>query len=223
MSKAWSTLTECVRAGTAVNYQEMVDREGEWMEAFISAMHQGGLARATELVKAVGVEGVNRLLDVGGGSGVYSIAFAQAGSSLQAEVIDLPFVVKIAQRHIAEAGLAQRVTTRIADLRSDDLGENFDLILLSAICHMLSPRENRDLFVRCSRALAPEGRVVIRDFFLEPEKTTPRSAALFAVHMLVATEGGGTYTEEEFRDWLQEAGLENVSRLAGDLIVAKRK
>jgi cyclopropane fatty-acyl-phospholipid synthase-like methyltransferase len=201
----------------------MAGRGKEWMDAFITAMHRGGLERAPRVVRSVGVEGVDRLLDVGGGSGVYSIAFAQARSELEAEVIDLPYVVDIAQRHIDEAGLAERITTRIADLRIEEFGQDYDLILLSAICHMLSPQENEDLFKRCYRALAPEGRIVIRDFILEPDKTAPRSAALFALHMLVATEGGSTYTEGEYRNWLQKAGLKDFRRLAGDLIEATRR
>jgi hypothetical protein len=89
---------------------------------------------------------------------------------------------------------------------------------------MLGPAENQDLFRRCHRALAPNGRIVIRDFILDPDKTTPRGAALFAVHMLVNTRGGSTYSEEEYRGWLESAGFRQVTRLApaGDMIVARR-
>lgn len=219
---AWSTLTECVRAGTAVGYRTTAEHEKEWTHHFIAAMHRGGLARAAALVKAVGAEGVSRLLDVGGGSGVYSIAFAQAQPGLHAEVLDLPAVVLIAQRHIDEAGLSDRIITRVGDLRTDEFGKGYDLVLLSAICHMLSPEENRDLFRRCYRALASGGRVVIRDFILEPDKTAPRSAALFALNMLVATEGGSTYSQQEYTAWLEQAGFQNVTRLSGDLLVASR-
>jgi predicted O-methyltransferase YrrM len=82
--------------------------------------------------------------------------------------------VPIAQKHVEEAGLAERVTTRVGDLTVDEFGKGYDLILLSAICHMLDPEQNLDLFRRCYRALAPRGRVVIRDFILEPDKTAPR-------------------------------------------------
>jgi predicted O-methyltransferase YrrM len=219
---AWSTLTECVRTGTAVAYEEMAGRDREWMQDFIAAMHRGGLAGAPRLVQAVGTEGVSRMLDIGGGSGVYSIAFAKASKDLRAEVLDLPSVVPIAQRYIEEAGLAGRVTTRVGDLRKDDFGRNYDLALLSAICHMLSPQENKDLFRRCYKALAPKGRIVIRDFILEPDKTAPKWVAIFALNMLVATQGGGTYTEQEYAVWLREAGFRNFTRFSDDLIVASQ-
>jgi len=222
MWSSWSTLTDCVRTGTAVGYQEFTERDPKWMQNFIAAMHRGALAQAPSLVAAVGAKGVKRLLDVGGGSGAYAIAFAQASTDLHAEVLDLAAVVPMAQKHIDEAGLSARVRTRVGDLRKDDFGRNYDLVLLSAICHMLSPGENRDLFRRCHRALATGGRIVIRDFILEPDKTAPKGAALFALNMLVATQGGSTYTEQEYRSWLEQAGFRSVSRASEDILQAVR-
>jgi len=95
--------------------------------------------------------------------------------------------VAIAQRHISEAGLSDRVRVRVGDLRTDELGEGYDLVLVSAICHMLDEDENRDLLRRCSKALAPKGRIVIREFILDPNRAGPPFATLFALNMLVGT------------------------------------
>jgi len=213
----WSTLTECVRAGTSVTYQEGAGRSEDWTEAFIAAMHRNAAERAPLVVRAVGVERVGRMLDVGGGSGAYSIAFAQANPALQADILDLAAVEPIAQRHIQAAGVADRVKVRAGDLRCDRLGEGYDLVFVSAICHMLSPAENRDLFGRCREALASGGRVVIQDFILEPDKTAPRFAALFALNMLVGTRAGSSYSEPEYAAWLGEAGFQEIrhARLPG--------
>ena len=215
--RRWSTLTECVRAGAAVVHDEVAGRGEDWTEAFIAAMHRNALERAPLVERAVGVENVRRMLDVGGGSGAYSIAFAQANSALQAEILDLAAVEPIARRHIREAGVADRVQVRAGDLRSGPLGEGYDLVFVSAICHMLSPDENLDLLRRCRQALAPGGRVVIQDFILEPDKTAPRFAALFALNMLVGTRAGASYSEPEYSAWLAEAGFQDVrhARLPG--------
>jgi (2Fe-2S) ferredoxin/ubiquinone/menaquinone biosynthesis C-methylase UbiE len=222
----WSTLTDCVRAGTAVSHREMGERGEDWTSSFIAAMHRIAAERAPLVVAAVGTEGVERLLDVGGGSAAYSLAFAQASKKLHSTVLDLPTVLPIARGHIQAAGLAARVHTRAGDLRRDDLGTNFNLILISAICHMLSPAENQDLLRRGFRALAPGGRLVIQDFILEPDKTTPRQAALFALNMLVGTEAGSTYSYEEYAAWIRGAGFEDVRhiRLPGpsSLMMARR-
>ncbi len=209
----WSTLTECVRAGTSVTQAETAGRGQDWTEAFIAAMHRNAAERAPLVVRAVGAENVRRMLDVGGGSGAYSIAFAGSNPSLQAEILDLGTVEPIALRHIRDAGLEDRVKVRAGDLRSGPLGEGYDLVFVSAICHMLSPEENLDLLTRCREALVPGGRTVIQDFILEGDKTAPRFAALFALNMLVGTRGGSSYSEPEYAAWLGQAGFREVRRV----------
>jgi SAM-dependent methyltransferase len=211
--RRWSTLTDAVRAGHAVGVAEMAERGDDWTVPFIAAMHRGAAQRAPLVVQAVGTKGVARMLDVGGGSGAYSIAFARASATLRAEILDLPAVLPIAEGHIAEAGLAGRVTTRVGDLRTDDLGSGFDLALLSSICHMLGPKENRDLLSRAARALAPGGRVVVSDFVLDADGTGPQQAVLFSLNMLVGTPSGGAYREAEYAAWLGAAGLAGVERV----------
>ena len=211
--RRWSTLTDAVRAGHAVGAQEMAARGDDWTVPFIAAMHRGAAQRAPQVVQAVGTDGVRRVLDVGGGSGAYSIAFARASSDLHAEILDLPAVLPIAQGHVREAGLEGRVTTRAGDLRSDALGAGYDLVLLSSICHMLGPDENRDLLARAARALAPGGRVVVSDFILDEEGTAPRQAVLFSINMLVGTPSGRSYRESECRAFFTAAGLVDVRRI----------
>jgi (2Fe-2S) ferredoxin/2-polyprenyl-3-methyl-5-hydroxy-6-metoxy-1,4-benzoquinol methylase len=211
--KNWSTLTECVRAGTSVIHREVDERSSDWTQAFIAAMHRNAVERAVPLVAAVGAQGVRRMLDVGGGSGAYSIAFAAANPELQAYILDLVAVVPLAQRHIDEASLAGRVHTRIGDLRTDHLGEGYDLVLVSAICHMLDEKENAHLIGRCFDALAPGGRLAIQEFILEPDKCAPQSAALFSLNMLVGTRAGASYSEPEYTAWMHAAGFTAIHRV----------
>lgn len=224
--RTWSTLTEAVRTGTPVTYREIPERGADWTEAFIAAMHRNAAERAPWVVQAVGTEGIHRMLDVGGGSAAYSIAFAKASESLRAEIVDLAAVLPIAQRHIQQAGLEDRIQAREGDLRRDALGAGYDLVFASAICHMLSPEENLDLLKRCHQALASGGRVVIQDFVLEDDKTAPKFAALFALNMLVGTPAGSSYSENEYAAWLKHAGFQDVRhlRLPGstDLMIGVR-
>ncbi len=222
----WSTLTDCVRAGTAVELREMSHRGDDWTEPFIAAMHANASERAPAVVRAVGAAGVRRMLDIGGGSGAYSIAFAQANPELRAEILDLASVVLIARKHIEEAGVAAQVTPRVGDLRAGLFGGGYDLVLISAICHMLGPDENRELLAKSFAALAPGGRVVVQDFILDPDRAGPRMAALFALNMLVGTAGGNTYTEAEYALWLREAGFPEIRRVnlpgPASLMIGKR-
>ena len=211
--QTWSSLTEVVRTGAPLGHRAMDDRGDEWTAPFIAAMHRNAAVRAPQVVQAVGAECSGRLIDIGGGSGAYAIAFARANPKLEAEVFDLGTVTQIAERYITEAGLAGRVRTRVGDLRKDAFGSGYDLALLSAICHMLSPAENQDLLRRIRGCLTPGGRIVIQDHLMAPDKTAPRSGTLFAINMLVGTPGGSTYSEAEYGEWLGSAGFTEVGRV----------
>ena len=54
---------------------------------------------------------------------------------------------------------------------------------------------------------------MVQDFILEPDKTAPRAAALFALNMLVGTTAGSTYSEPEYANWLRDAGFTSVRRV----------
>ena len=206
----WSTLTECVRTGTSVAPRV---RDENWAKTFIAAMDRNAKERAGAVVKAIGGRGIKRTLDLGGGSGAYSIALARAIPGLTSEILDTGDVVPLAQDYIRKAGLADRITTRVGDMLSDPLGKNYDLILVSAICHMFSPGENRELLQRAYFALAAKGQIVVQDFILEPAKTAPRAAALFSLNMLVGTRAGSSYSEPEYASWLRDAGFADVRRV----------
>ena len=220
----WSSLTDRLRTGKPVDFTSMAQRGAEdWTVPFIAAMHRNAAHRAPLVVRSVGADGVRRLLDIGGGSGAYSIAFAQSNPTLSADIFDLATVLPIAEGHVANAGLSARVRTRAGDLTRDDFGgksgDSYDLVLLSAICHMLGPDENL-------AALMPGGRVAIQDHVMNDNGTAPRAGALFAINMLVGTPNGSSFSLTQYRQWLVQAGFSDVQhvRLPGpnDLLLARK-
>jgi len=219
----WSALTECVRKGEPA---PRGPRDAADTEAFIAAMHANAAQRAPALIAALDLTGVHRALDVGGGSGGYAVALARAVPALRVEVLDLADVVPLTARYVAAAGVSDRVTAKAGDLNADDLGAGYDLVLISAICHMNGPAQNADLIHRAAKALAPGGRLVVHDHVLEPDRTAPKAGAIFAINMLVNTAAGGNYTEAEYFAWMSEAGLVDLAhaRLPGPtgLIVGRR-
>ncbi len=206
----WSTLTDAVRHGSAVAGRST--RPPDWTRNFIAGMQRNAKVRAPLVVKTLGTEGLRRILDLGGGSGIYSIAFAQASPDLRCEILDVPEVVPLTSGYVAKAGVDAQVTIRAGDMLHDDLGSGYDLVLLNAICHMFSEEQNRELFRRIQRALAPKGRLAVQDFILNPEKTGPVFAALFSLNMLVGTGGGASYSESEYSAWMKDAGFAEVRR-----------
>jgi predicted O-methyltransferase YrrM len=181
--------------------------------AFIEAMHVVSSPQAERLAAEAGVGGARRLLDVGGGPGTYTAAFLRAAPELRATLFDLPPVVEIARERLSAAGLLDRVTLVGGDFEADELPAGHDLAWLSAIIHQNGPSQNDALYGRIFRALAPGGRLVLRDHVMESDRTRPRAGALFAVNMLVGTAHGGTYTFGEIRAGLERAGFVRVRLL----------
>jgi len=191
----------------------MEDRGDEWTEAFIAAMHKNTRMRAPQVAAALDLKGVRRVLDLGGGSGGYSIAFARANPRLEATVFDLPTVTPLTRKYADTTKVGARVKTVAGDLHSDAYGSGYDLVFISAIAHMNSPQENLEMLEKAHAALEKGGRVVVQDFILRDDKTRPVTAALFALNMLVGTRSGSAYSESEYRRWLDEAGFTGVERL----------
>jgi len=207
----WSTLTDAVRRGTCVPIDR--DNTPEWTSNFIAGMQRNAKDRAPLVVKALGTTGVHRVLDLGGGSGAYSIAFAKASPDIQCEIVDVPEVVPLTAEYVRKAGVSAQVSVRPGDMLQGGFGSGYDVILLNAICHMFSEEENRDIFRRTRQALGPGGRLVVQDFILNPDKTGPQHAALFSLNMLVATDAGASYSEPEYTDWMKDAGFAEVRRI----------
>jgi len=208
--KNWSNLTRIVTETGGVDSMDGGFENAEDQKAFIGAMHVVGRAHAPKIVQAVNPGKARRLIDVGGGSGTYTIAFLEASPEMSATLFDLPDVVAMGRERITEAGLMDRVTLVAGNFYTDCLPSGHDLALVSAIIHMNSPEQNVDLYKKIFDALVPGGRIIIRDHVMKPDNTAPKSGALFAVNMLVATPGGGTYTYEAIKTGLIAAGFEKI-------------
>jgi len=218
---SWSTLTGAVRKGGLVRQRPVDERDDTWFVAFIAAMHGRAVNEAPRLVGQLDLTGVSRVLDVGGGSGAYSMAFVRAKDGLQATVFDLPNVVSLTQGYVKKEGLSDKINTVSGDYNKDELPAGYDLAFLSAIIHSNSPQQNQSLFNKVSKALNPGGRIVVSDFIMDDNRTSPAFGAFFALNMLVNTSKGDTFTESEVKGWMTQAGLSFVERKGGVMIGKK--
>ncbi|MBI5725966.1 MAG: methyltransferase domain-containing protein [Planctomycetes bacterium] len=206
--RSWAQLAGVVRSGRRAERPPSVRGEQGDLEAFIEAMNDVSRSLAPGLVKALGPLRLGHLLDVGGGPGTWTIEFLRAFPQARATLFDLPEVIPIARRHIAEAGLEDRTRFVPGDLETDEpLPSGADLAWVSAIVHMNSREENRQLFAKVHAALKVGGRILIRDIVMDEDRTSPTDGAMFAINMLVNTPGGGTFTFEELKDDLLTAGF----------------
>jgi ubiquinone/menaquinone biosynthesis C-methylase UbiE len=213
--QTWSTLTECVKKGGSVYSRPKTinNRDHKWLEAFIGAMHYRASRQAAGIVSKLDLKKVKKVLDVGGGSGAFAMAFVKANKNISATVFDLPNVTPITQKYIRESKMSDKVRTISGDYNTTAFPKGFDLIFLSAIVHINSFEGNVKLINKCASALNPGGRIVIQDQVMDDDRILPVGGALFALNMLVGTEEGDTYTEKEMRQWFTKTGLRFDGRI----------
>jgi predicted O-methyltransferase YrrM len=225
--RRWAQLAHVVKTGQPAQRTPSVRGETGDAEAFIGAMHNISAPIADQVIRGVQPLQFRHLLDLGGASGTWTIAFLRACPAAQATLFDLSHVIPMAQRRLAAAGLDQRVRLVVGDFAKDNLPLGADLAWVSAIVHQNSRAQNRVLFANVFAALALGGRIAIRDILMEPDRTQPVAGALFAVNMLVATESGGTFTFAELREDLEASGFAAVTLARADeamnAIVVARK
>jgi predicted O-methyltransferase YrrM len=209
--RRWSRLTNVAGGKDDDGYGKTgPTRSADELRAFIGAMHVVAAPRAQEIVAAVNPGAATFLLDVGGASGTYTIAFLQSCPDMRATLFDRPEVVEMARDRLRSAGMENRVTLVAGDFYEDEFPPGHDLAFVSAIIHQNSLDQNADLFRKVFRALKRGGRIVIRDHVMEPGRVHPVDGAIFAVNMLMGTSGGGTYTYEEIESGLSRAGFGKI-------------
>ncbi|MCK4305559.1 MAG: methyltransferase domain-containing protein [Candidatus Eisenbacteria sp.] len=220
----WARLAEAVRTGKPVG---RASRRGASRERFLRAMIEGSRPSVSEVVTQLDLSGCGSLLDLGGGMGAYAVAFARRWPHLRVTLFDLPDVVTWAQCYFREEGMESRIGRIAGDARRDRLGGPYDAIFISNVLHIFSSREITSVLRRARRALNPGGIVAVKDFALRPDRRGPLRAGVFSLNMLVASEQGGVYTDDEYEEMMNRAGLEktaqNEMREASVLLVARAR
>jgi len=214
--RRWAQLSRVVQTGRPAECEPSIRGEAADQAAFIGAMHTVSGPVADAVIAEIELPAFRHVLDIGGASGTWTIALLRAVPGARATLFDLPEVIPMARDRLAAEGLAGRVTLVPGDFYTDELPAGADLAWLSAIAHQNSREQNRALFEKIRRALAPGGVLLIRDIVMDDTHTQPPGGAMFAVNMLVATEGGGTYSLAEYAEDLIAAGFRQPVLLRHD-------
>ncbi len=214
-SKNWVRLKESVLLNRPVekfNLFKIVDTQA--IERFAQAMHNTAMGHAELLSKKVSLSRYKTLLDLGGGPGTFTVHFLKENPNLTATIFDVPPTLKVTRKLVQDAGFLDRVTFIEGDFNRDLIKGTFDVCFLSHIIHGQGEDQNEALFRKIFALLNSKGELIVQDFFLNSDRKSPQFATLFALHMLVGTDKGRTYSFDEVERWMSLAGFTRISRSA---------
>ena len=174
-----------------------------------AAMQSHSLPAATGLARNAGFEGLSRLLDVGGGSGCFAIALAQAHPSLRCSVMELPAMCDVASGYIRDAGVEDRVDTLAVDMFRQEWPRGYDAIFFSNVFHDWDFETCSWLARQTYEALPAGGRIYLHEMLLDDDGNGPLTTASFSMLMLLGTQGQ-QFTLPELQSILGGAGFEPV-------------
>lgn len=181
-SLQWFQLPDIIRGNEKIN-QELSYIRSDY-RTFITAMNNiGNLGEAEALRDVVDLSGCKRMIDAGGGSGLYSIALCQKYPELYSTILDVKDTLAVTEEMIADREERKRIDLREGDFLTDTLGDNVDVVLLSDVIYEDSTA--KIVLRNAWNSLAENGALIIRGYYADPEKSRSLFGALFAVKELV--------------------------------------
>jgi len=198
-------------SGTGATLYEHLSAHPDLERIFQDAMQSISVQANDLLARSVDFTQFRNLLDVGGGNGTNIMNLARHNPHLKAGVFDWPSVCAIAERHIVENGLADRLRAVRGNCFVDPFPRDVDCILFAHFLTIWSEEKNRILLKKAYEALPPGGAAIVFNMMQRDDETGPLSAAWGSPYFLtLATGEGMLYTWSEYRTWMQEAGFKTV-------------
>jgi len=215
----WGKLEETIRSGRRSVDRHVFETDPELGGNVLAVLHRIGQQSGPDFAKRLQLNGPVRFLDLGGGAGTNAIAFCKTYPELIATVFDLPATLRLTEKTVKEAGLESRIALLAGDFNKNGLGGPYDVVLMSDILHYQMFDTNQALVKRVYDHLAPGGRLIIKDRFLDEAGTGPAWTTAFAVHILVNTQQGSCYKTTDAMQWMTNAGFTSVVELEKTAVV----
>lgn len=210
--ESWNRLDEAVTTGSPTRGRSSTSDESA-REHFLMGMFNIAMQLAPRVTTQLDLGGRERLLDLGGGPGTWAIHFCLANAGLTATVFDLPTTQPFAKKTIERFGLADRVRFQGGDFLEDSIEGRYDAAWLSHILHSEGPETCQRTVNKAVAALEPGGLILIHEFVLNDDLTSPLKPALFSLNMIVGTPEGRAYSEGQLKSMLNDAGCKDIERL----------
>lgn len=204
--QGFAMLEDSVRTGKPRDYVRSDDDQ----EIFSAGVASFTIGAANGLAEVYDFSRHKKVLDLGGGTGVFLDIILSRYPAVRGTLFDSPEVAAIARKQLAKSKAASRIEVVAGDFMKDSIPGGHDAVIIANIVHYFSP-ENNTKIMRSLRAGVPSGaRALIVDFWTDPTHTEPVPAALMAGEFLINCPEGDVYSRPDAAGWFAKSGWQEV-------------
>lgn len=201
----WDGLSDLLNRGEASDRTRALGKVEP--HRFTLAMHSlGMIGEADALTDAIALDGCHDLVDVGCGSGIYSMELCRRYPELRATLIDTEEVLKTTSQILQGTDLAGRIALCARDIVADSYGENRDVVLLSDVLYQSEPT-CLTILRSAHRALSPGGTLLVRGYFSDPDEGQGAFGAMFDLARMLWAPDREPITVSCLRQWIAGVGF----------------
>jgi SAM-dependent methyltransferase len=212
----WLHLNEAVKTGAPPIALNQEAAGPEFFSVLVENIIPMSYPAAVTLGQSLGLAGKRepvRVLDIAAGSGIWGIALAQESPRVRVTAQDWPAMIPTTKRITQKFGVADRFSYVEGDVLEADFGSDYDTATLGHILHTEGEERSRKLLKKTFKALKSGGTIAIGEWLVNDQRTEPLPSLIFAVNMFIHSERGDTFSFNEIKSWLKEAGFKNVRTL----------
>ena len=213
MMELWPYISESVKAGKEnINFYEWLSDKPDVAESYQKFMMSLAVMNLPEILKRISMK-KERVLDIGGSHGLYSISLCRKFSDIDLTIIDTEYSMPFLGNNIESAGIKDRIHTVTGDFLRYDFNSGFDAILLFNVLHEHREQENLPIIQKIYNSLDLGGRVIILES-VSNKKISQAADFGVGIYNLLFYHflGGQNYYFEEIKSWLMNTGFKKIKR-----------
>lgn len=214
LREQFSHTSKFLRTGEPLNWMDgsLQQRESSY-RGVVSDLGMMYETIALSLAASLGLR-PQRILDIGCGSGVWSLAFASRDPSSQVSGLDFPGVLDAFEARAARQGLRDRITLIPGDMHEVQVpAATFDLVIVANVLRLELAARAQAVVERAAAALRPGGHLLVIDALAAGTPAKELVRAVYELHLTMRTEKGHVYSAAQIAQWMHSASMTDVREI----------
>lgn len=214
LSGHFSHTGEFLRTGVPIPWMDesIAQREASYSETVV-AMGRGFAATAAQLAEQIKLK-PRQILDVGCGSGVWSLEIASRHPDSEVTGLDFPAVLPAFASYAHQMGLGERIALLPGNMFNVEIPVGkFDLIMVANVLRLLAPESARELLLLLAAAMKPNGQLLLIDAFAGGTVEKDLTREVYSLHLAIRTRIGETHTPDKAKSWMTDAGVGKITSI----------